>query len=152
MAQKAANLFTLGSFKKSPASQKPKKTQLQPNSASEPNSSSDDEADSYDSDILNNKEKLMTLGANQSGELNPISQSHDSVTDLIKKLRTEGSTALGPGLVFSVGFCGKKQGSQIILCTDGAANVGMGSLSGYRNENSELFYEELADDARMKGK
>ncbi len=93
----------------------------------------------------------MTLGANQSDILEPISQSYNSIADLIKNLGTEGSTALGPGLVFSIGFCSKKQGSQIILCTDGAANVGMGSFSSYNTELAETFYEELADDARLKG-
>ncbi len=134
-------MFTLASFKK-PSSSLPSTK-----------SSESDTDDSQYSDILTNKEKLMTLAANQSGDLNPIAKSHDSVTDLIKNLRTEGSTALGPGLVFSVGFCGRRQGSQVILCTDGAANVGMGSLSGYERDtaDSEAFYEQLAEDARQRG-
>jgi hypothetical protein len=50
--------------------------------------------------------------------------------------------------VFCIGFSGKKTGSQIILCTDGCANIGVGSLN--RDSNTQ-FYEELADEAKSKG-
>ena len=100
-------------------------------------------------DILMNIEKLMALAMNQDGNLKSINETHANLTALVTNLRTEGSTALGPGLVFAIGFSSKKPGSQIILCTDGAANVGMGSI-GNGNE-SEKFYEDLADDAKSKG-
>ena len=57
--------------------------------------------------------------------------------------------SLGPALAFSIGFSSKKPGSQIILCTDGCANVGMGSMSTYgHNASGEEFYDELADYAK----
>lgn len=100
-------------------------------------------------DILVNREKLMTLATNQDGNLKSIKETHKNLEALIKNMRTEGSTALGPGLVFSIGFCSKKPGSSIILCTDGAANVGMGSIDN--GNESEKFYEDLADEAKNKG-
>ena len=98
-----------------------------------------------------NKEKIMTLGVNQNNEFRSVSESHQNLKAHIKKLRTEGATALGPGLAFSIGFSGKKSGSQIILCTDGCANVGMGTL-GYGNDQNEsnTFYDELAEDAKQR--
>lgn len=96
-------------------------------------------------DLLHNQEKLLALAKNQSGDLKPLSESYNQLESRVRSLHTEGSTALGPGLVFSIGFSSRRPGSQIILCTDGAANVGMGSIE--RDPSSEKFYEELADYA-----
>lgn len=100
------------------------------------------------SDILTNKEKMLALGTNQPNDLKGISKSFDKLKNIIEHLRTEGSTALGPGLVFSIGHSSKKEGSQIILCTDGAANIGMGSIG--HNNDSEQFYDDLADYSKTK--
>jgi hypothetical protein len=74
-------------------------------------------------DILENKEKMIALGRNQDGNLKPIVKAYGGLEHKIKTLKTEGSTALGPALVFSVGFSSKKSGSQVCICTDGCANV-----------------------------
>jgi hypothetical protein len=102
-------------------------------------------------DIMDNKEKMIALATNQDGELKPVSATHGSLVNMIKGLRTEGSTALGPGLTFSIGLTSKKSGSQIILCTDGCANVGMGSIETGNQEVAEKFYDTLADYAKSKG-
>lgn len=102
------------------------------------------------SSILNNKEELLTKANNQSGDLIPVKDSHPNLERRIKSLRTDGMTALGPALTFCIGFASRLAGSQIILCTDGCANVGIGSLDE-ENPESELFYEELAKYAKSKG-
>lgn len=79
-------------------------------------------------DDLENQERILTLANNLSGNVKGISESHSSIQNKINQLRTEGSTALGPALVFSIGFSSKKVGSSIILCTDGAANIGLGAI------------------------
>lgn len=151
--QRVANMFSLTT----PQSHRQKAAvpqQQQQVSGSESSESEAEEEQEYQVDVMNNKEKMMTLGANQTDDLRGISKSIDDISNHIKKLRTEGSTALGPALVFSVGFASKKSGSQIILCTDGCANVGMGNLSSYgrsQQDQAEQFYEELADEARVKG-
>ena len=48
-------------------------------------------------------------------------------------------------------FSSKKPGSQIILCTDGCANVGMGSIEHGNQAQSVKFYEDLADYAKENG-
>lgn len=38
----------------------------------------------------------------------------------------------GPGLLVSIGIAGEGgNGSSVVLCTDGIANVGLGSLGGF---------------------
>lgn len=99
-------------------------------------------------DLLENKEKMIAWAHNQDGNIKPVSESYKNLEFLIKNLQTEGSTALGPGLVFSIGYCSKQAGSQIILCTDGCANIGMGTVNG---ENADKFYEDLAEYAKEQG-
>jgi hypothetical protein len=63
-------------------------------------------------DIMDNKEKMIALASNQDRNLKPISETFNSLTSRIKALRTEGSTALGPALTFSIGQTSHKSGSQ----------------------------------------
>ena len=104
-----------------------------------------------ESSDLNNKERIETLAHNIQDEVKSISQSFNAIEPLIRQLRTEGSTALGPALTFSVGLAAKKSGSNIILCTDGCANKGIGDLEQRNTTDSEKFYEDLADFAKEKG-
>lgn len=104
-------------------------------------------------DILTNKEKMFSLAQNQSKNENLVglSKSYDNLKEIIKNLTTEGTTALGPALTFSIGYLSDKtEGSQIILCTDGVANVGMGNLEKKSTNEAELFYDNLADYAKKK--
>ena len=63
-------------------------------------------------DIMDNKEKMIALASNQDRNLKPISETFNSLTSRIKALRTEGSTALGPALTFSIGQTSHTSGSQ----------------------------------------
>ncbi|RNA10386.1 circularly permutated Ras 1-like [Brachionus plicatilis] len=101
-------------------------------------------------DILSNKDELLAKANNESGDLKAVKDSHSILEKRIKALRTDGMTALGPALTFCIGFASRLAGSQIILCTDGCANVGIGSLQG-NDPSSEVFYEELAKFAKSKG-
>ena len=50
--------------------------------------------------------------------------------DYISNLRTGGCTALGPAALTSILLAGNHSlGSNILVCTDGAANVGLGSFN-----------------------
>lgn len=99
--------------------------------------------------ILNDKFKLLQLGQNQDKRIKPIFESLDFLENKINSLVSEGATALGPALTFLIGFLNQSPGSQIILCTDGVANVGVGTIT--RKENALDFYEEIADYASKKG-
>ncbi len=62
-------------------------------------------------------------------------------------MKTEGSTALGPGLLTAIALAGEGSlGSQVIVCTDGQSNLGLGSTEHYRQtskdpqDQCEAFY------------
>ncbi|XP_071833030.1 circularly permutated Ras protein 1-like isoform X2 [Apostichopus japonicus] len=61
----------------------------------------------------------------------------------ISNLRLAGSTALGPALAMCVGFLSKTPGSEIVLCTDGEPNQGIGSLPG-----DPGFYDKIGEIAQ----
>lgn len=50
----------------------------------------------------------------------------------------------------AINIASKKSGSQVILCTDGLANNGLGNLENI-NEKSIEFYENLAQKAIKLG-
>lgn len=79
-----------------------------------------------------------------------ISESNEILLEKLWDLEENGSTALGPALQLSIAIAGSKPGSQVILCTDGLANIGLGSLEGKESEYSP-YYTELAEQALLRG-
>ncbi|CAL1548163.1 unnamed protein product [Lymnaea stagnalis] len=94
-------------------------------------------------------EHLLEMGLNLSNDypLSKITDSHESIDAAVKKLYTTGCTALGPALSICTGFLSKSPGSEIIVCTDGEPNVGVGSL-GHNQGNT--FYRTVGEYARSK--
>ena len=45
-------------------------------------------------------------------------------------MEESGQTALGPAVLVSVVIASQKPGSKVVICTDGLANIGLGSLDG----------------------
>lgn len=65
-----------------------------------------------------------------------------------------GQTALGPALLIAVTMACKVTGSKVIMCTDGLANVGLGSLDGLSGEeykSASAFYTGLGETAKVNG-
>ena len=61
-------------------------------------------------------------------------------------MHVKGTTALGPAVLASVAMASKgAPGSQVIVCTDGMANVGLGSFRGYGGEGADAlaFYDKV---------
>ncbi|KAI8785193.1 circularly permutated Ras protein 1 [Biomphalaria glabrata] len=100
---------------------------------------------------LGNKtfDELLQMGLNLSASypLLDIEHSHEFIDAAVKGLVTTGCTALGPALSICTGFVSKIPGSEIVLCTDGEPNVGVGSLNG--NQNGD-FYRMIGNYARSK--
>lgn len=72
------------------------------------------------------------------------------------KLEENGSTALGPAVLTSIGLAGEgAPGSTVIVCTDGLANIGLGALDEAKSEEQlqkvEEFYEMVGQYAKTKG-
>ena len=72
---------------------------------------------------------------------------------MLKKLNqteAKGQTALGPALVSAIEVASKgSKGSVVVLCTDGLANIGVGSMEG-ADESKYQFYDEVALKAKEK--
>jgi hypothetical protein len=112
-------------------------------------------------DKLNNANDLLHEAERESNnELKPISQTKTKLTERVYDLEEGGQTALGPAVIFALNIAAKRQGSKIVICTDGKrvdieilfycnqlilcmflglANRGLGSL--------ELAQDEKADEA-----
>ncbi|BFZ11808.1 hypothetical protein BsWGS_14847 [Bradybaena similaris] len=93
---------------------------------------------------------LLQVGTDLSRDypLKSIEESFQSVSDAVANLSPGSSTALGPALSICVGYVSNIPGSEIVLCTDGEPNVGVGSNhSGVGNDG---FYRNVGEYARSK--
>ena len=67
----------------------------------------------------------------------------------LDQINPRGCTALGPGIMSCYTLLeNQPPGSQIVLCTDGEANQGVGAL---RDRGCEIFYAGLAQKMQDKG-
>lgn len=63
----------------------------------------------------------------------------------MNSLNTGGTTALGPTLAMCVGMASNFPSAEVILCTDGVSNVGVGNLEG--SGNGQAFYTTVSTTA-----
>ncbi|CAF1064942.1 unnamed protein product [Adineta ricciae] len=99
----------------------------------------------------------------QNNELKPVSETKTNLTQRVYDLEEGGQTALGPAVLFALNIASKRQGSKIVICTDGLANRGLGSLETAQDEKIDQevkmqalsegnqFYAGLTERAREKG-
>jgi len=67
-------------------------------------------------------------------------------------MKENGATALGPALTCAVGIASQIQRSEIILCTDGISNVGLGTMENKGNiKSAKEFYRALGSMAKDNG-
>jgi len=88
----------------------------------------------------------------------PVSTVFDSLAEEVIYMSERGATALGPALLSAITIASRKRGSYVVLCTDGMANQGIGSLEGLQIKDSdtekspvELLYERFGDTAKDAG-
>ncbi len=81
-------------------------------------------------DKLNNIGKSMNIGMSDTCNINEcITDSYERLSNKLWSLESNGQTALGPALAVSI-----QSGSQVILCKDGLANIGIGKLDEGNSE------------------
>jgi len=106
-------------------------------------------------DKLDQYDFLINLGNQLANQLQTnIENSHPEFTKIILSLSENGATALGPALLTSISIAGTSRGSSVILCTDGIANVGLGSLENFVPEDNSpatLFYNRVSTEALQRG-
>ena len=101
---------------------------------------------------MNNEEKLKSLGVENTNLIKaPIKQSSQNIIQSLRATEENGSTALGPAVLFSLSLLNKANvGSRIFLCTDGMSNLGIGDISEDR-EKAKDFYVKIGNMAKEKG-
>ena len=110
-------------------------------------------------DKLNNYETIQESGKNsaKSSLDQTVTDTHEKLVSKLYELEESGSTALGPGLLAAISMAAEGQhGSQVVLCTDGLANLGIGSLEEKKEDADgecevEQFYAQVAAYAKSKG-
>lgn len=101
---------------------------------------------------LTNFEALQRIGEGlgDTHMKNPVSQTKDSLLEKAQNLQTRGTTALGPAVLTSLAMASKGcPGSQVIVLTDGMANVGLGSFN--QGQSANEFYSRVGQLAEEKG-
>lgn len=116
----------------------------------QPISLADTKLDKYD-DLLQNG---ITAASQQFTK--PIRETKQALKKQLDSLEPNGQTALGPAILTSIALAGEgKQGSSVIVCTDGLANIGLGSLEELKTEEEKQkakeFYEKIGHLAASKG-
>lgn len=71
-------------------------------------------------------------------------------------LEETGPTALGPAILSSIALASEgSPGSQVVICTDGLANIGLGAFDEAKTEQEvakiDEFYERVGEFAKSKG-
>lgn len=71
-------------------------------------------------------------------------------------LEETGPTALGPAILSSIALAAEgATGSQVVICTDGLANIGLGAFDEAKTPEEmakvEEFYERAGEFAKQKG-
>jgi hypothetical protein len=84
-----------------------------------------------------------------------VTVAQENLLSTLKNIQTGGLTALGPGLLASVAIAGRgAPGSKVVICTDGCANRGLGSVESKSQKIQEQaadFYERVGVYATQKG-
>ncbi len=103
-------------------------------------------------DRLSSYDELLNAGRNFGLRFPSASNSAD-LSQRIRALQEGGATALCPALVVAIGLASKeKSRSEIILCTDGLSNVGIGSLEDEASAKvAAAMFERVGRDAATAG-
>ena len=85
-----------------------------------------------------------------------ITETKQNLCDKLMKLEETGPTALGPAVLTSVAMAAEgAAGSQVLICTDGLANIGLGAFDEATTEEEiarvDEFYERVGEYAKNKG-
>jgi len=107
---------------------------------------------SQQSDMMN-VEKMFNFGKEfvQVNKIDSTLQSVSRLQTFAQNIVADGMTALGPAVALSLGMASHFPGSKIMVCTDGQANIGLGSVGGKKDTEKEatrLIYDKLAKLAK----
>lgn len=107
----------------------------------------------FSGDKLNDKEQMIGC-ASELEVPDAIKNTRQALGKAVFDLEEKGQTALGPALLLSVMLASRHPASKVIVCTDGMANIGLGSLDTSSDEDAAAatnYYTDIADLAKAKG-
>lgn len=112
------------------------------------------EAREFAGDRLTDAARLRTLAEDLSVE-KPVSEAKDALKERLFALEEGGQTALGPAVVVALALARRRAGSKVVVCTDGASNVGVGRLEGLASDEERAeassFYDAIGQEAARHG-
>ena len=88
-------------------------------------------------DKLTNFDFLLENGKTQASSSlsKSIKDTKEALQKNVMAIQETGPTALGPALLTSVAMAlNGKAGSQVVICTDGLSNIGLGSFDGIKDD------------------
>ncbi|KAN0036620.1 hypothetical protein ACTFIV_001922 [Dictyostelium citrinum] len=95
-------------------------------------------------DKLEDYDQLVEIGRSMTYDKLPTSSgSSDFLKAKIKSLEPVQSTALGPALLVSAAIASQKMLSEVVICTDGVPNVGLGAIEDLPLGPAQEFYEKV---------
>lgn len=98
---------------------------------------------------LNSIDAMVQHGTSHQNYANtPARDCCDNLIDLVDGLRSLGSTALGPAVALAIGMAADAPGSKVMVCTDGEANVGLGTVN---SNNAREQYKQMGNLAKTLG-
>jgi len=103
---------------------------------------------------MSNFEKMFNNGKDfvKKNKIETTTKSVARLQDHISSISADGMTALGPAVAVSLGMISEFPGSKIMVCTDGQANIGLGSVGGKKDSEKEatrVMYDKLAKTAKQ---
>ncbi|GAM19920.1 hypothetical protein SAMD00019534_030950 [Acytostelium subglobosum LB1] len=103
-------------------------------------------------DKLNDYDQLLGIGqeSRKYSELPTISNAISLLKDRIKSLEPEQSTALGPALLLAVSIASQRPLGEVVICTDGMPNVGLGAIEDLPLAPARAFYDRVSNFAKSK--
>eukprot|EP00026_Physarum_polycephalum_P001610 Phypoly_transcript_01612.p1 GENE.Phypoly_transcript_01612~~Phypoly_transcript_01612.p1 ORF type:complete len:942 (+),score=162.08 Phypoly_transcript_01612:32-2857(+) len=82
-------------------------------------------------------------------KIRPVKQSSAALNAKLAEITEDGATALGPAMLLASCLAGRSPNSEVILCTDGLSNVGLGALDEPdKLEEATEFYRTLGNYAK----
>lgn len=85
-----------------------------------------------------------------------VKESAEALKNKLMGLEETGPTALGPAVATSIAMAAEGAvGSQVVICTDGLANIGVGAFDEAKTDDDwakvNEFYEQIGQYAKSKG-
>ncbi|EGG24575.1 type A von Willebrand factor domain-containing protein [Cavenderia fasciculata] len=103
-----------------------------------------DDGTTVTGDKLDEYDTLVEVGKQFSYESLPrVCEGNELLKKRVKALEPIQSTALGPALLVSAAIAGQRPFGEIVICTDGMPNMGLGAIEDMPLAPARAFYERV---------